>query len=898
MLGERLARGRRYHRIAGYFRSSLLELVSEEIAGVDEIFVVCNAELDPNDVRVARAAKEGTEAVSRALVASWMEDQSSLDVLLARDRYRMLHQLLSTGRMKVRVVTRENGNVFVHGKAGIIEFRDGTSTAFSGSMNESATALQLSYEIVWEDDDPAATQWVREEFDHFWAIGVDLPKAVIAQIGSVARRHEYASIEEARAAGGLSDPAATLIDRPLYKTGQILRPWQKRFVQTCVDEWKVHKKARFLIADDVGLGKTLSMAAAALILAMLSDGPVLILTPATLTRQWQIELKDMLGVPAAIWTQDKQWLDAQEFAISPRGDASAVARCPMRVGIVSTGVIVSGKDEAEAAHLLAKRFAVVVLDEAHKARADRTGKNGTRAGAKRLLAFMEKIAAQADSVIIGTATPIQLRAVELHDLIAMLAKGATHVFGREGNRPWAHDGAMEYLTGDCPWPTDPTDQWNLLRNPLPPAAEHPLFRNVRAADRLAEVRVDGPRYESLSRAMQAEAKAEFKHLVAHTNPIIRRVVRRSRTMLEDAGLLARIAVSVHPRPSDGLSASLFTHEGLEMGLTFRQAYDEAVAFCAVYGQARPAAGFMKTILLRRIGSSVSAGLATTRALLRSAEPGTDITDENDELVPAPERNPLTPDEKAMLLRVESMLASIVSQGRTDPKIEVLVRYLRDNDWLDRNGMIAFSQFYDTAEFVATSLAAQFPSEPIAIYAGGARSFVLVGDERRRTERNEIKEKVAEGKIRLVAATDAACEGLNLQTLGSQANVDLPWNPSRLEQRKGRIQRIGQRRSTVHVANLRYAGTYEDEVYGALSERFGDIFAVLGQLPDSFEDDWISAAETDRDAIKNFPARIDLNRPPMERRYWRDVADDKGLDWEATAKILSSRDIEDFMRKGW
>ncbi len=899
MLGERLSRARRYHRIAGYFRSSLLELVSEEIVGVDEIRVVCNAELDPNDIRVARAAAQGSEAVSRALVASWMEDQSSLDALLARDRYRILHQLLTSGRMKVRVVTQGSGNVFVHGKAGVIEFRDGTATAFVGSMNESASGLRDAYEILWEDDDPEATQWVADEFDHFWAIGVDLPEAVISQIGSVSHRHEYASIEEARDTGGLADPAATLIDTPIYKTGQILRPWQKRFVQTCVDEWKVHGKARFLIADDVGLGKTLSMAAAALILAMLSDGGVLILCPATLTQQWQVELEDKLGVPSAVWSSNtKQWLDGKEFALSSRGDASAVARCPMRIGIVSTGVVVSGRDDAEAAHLLSKRFAVVILDEAHKARADRTGKTGARAGAKRLLAFMERLAAQADSVIIGTATPIQLRAVELHDLVTLLSKGTTHVFGREGSRPWVSDTAMEYLTGDRPWPTDPTDQWSLLRNPLPPAGEHPLYRNVRAAEKLADTRIDGPRYENLSRAMQSEVRAEFKTLVAQTNPIIRRVVRRSRTMLEEAGLLARIAVSVHPRPSDGLPETLFTNEGLEMGLTFRQAYDQAVAFCEAYGHTRPAAGFMKTILLRRIGSSVAAGLATTRALLRSAEPGTAITDGDDELVPPPARNPLTPEEKSMLLRVESLLSDIITRQRTDPKVEVLVRYLRDLGWLERHGMIAFSQFYDTAEFVATSLAAVFPAEPIAIYAGGSRSFVLVGGERRRVDRNEIKRKVGEGRVRLVAATDAACEGLNLQRLGSQTNVDLPWNPSRLEQRKGRIQRIGQQRGTVHVANLRYAGTYEDEVYGALSARFGDIFAVLGQLPDSFEDDWISAAETDRDAIRNFPARIDLNRPPMERRYWRDVADDKGLDWEATAKVLSTRDVEDFMRKGW
>ncbi len=60
-------------------------------------------------------------------------------------------------------------------------------------------------------------------------------------------------------------------------------------------------------------------------------------------------------------------------------------------------------------------------------------------------------------------------------------------------------------------------------------------------------------------------------------------------------------------------------------------------------------------------------------------------------------------------------------------------------------------------------------------------------------RDLIKERVRKGEIRVLIGTDAASEGLNLQRLGTLINLDLPWNPSRLEQRKGRIQRIGQLR---------------------------------------------------------------------------------------------------------
>src|SRR5215472_3325776 len=179
-----------------------------------------------------------------------------------------------------------------------------------------------------------------------------------------------------------------------------------------------------------------------------------------------------------------------------------------------------------------------------------------------------------------------------------------------------------------------------------------------------------------------------------------------------------------------------------------------------------------------------------------------------------------------------------------------------------------------------------------------RPFVERASDRRSAVREKIKASIEDGDIRLVCATDAACEGLNLQRLGAQVNVDLPWNPSRLEQRKGRVQRIGQARDDIHVLSLRYAGTVEDNVYRALSERFGDIFSVLGQLPDGFEDEWISAVLRDRAAVQNFSHRVERSRPPIELRYLRDVADDTGLDWEYTEKVLSSRDIDEWMRRGW
>lgn len=899
VLSERLNGATRYLRIAGYFRSSLLEVVGEALESVGEIRVVCNGDLDPYDVKVARAAREGQEALARTLVSSWQSTEDGLDVLLARERYRRLHDLLASGRMKVRVVPRDADNVFVHGKAGIIEHADGRVYSFVGSVNDSATALRHAYEILWGDDDPEAARWVREEFEHFWAQGVDLPDAVVKHVAAMANRIEYRSIESARDPNGGVPPDAVLAERPIYKGGQILRPWQKRFVQTCVEDWRLHGKARYLIADDVGLGKTLSMAAAALVLSLLDDKPVLILAPATLVWQWQEELEDKLGVPAAVWsTQKKCWLDGERRLLTQKGDPSLVVKCPWRIGIVSTGLIVNGDDEGERGFLAKKSFGVIILDEAHKARASR-GMNGREPPKpNNLLKFLYTVARNATSVLFGTATPIQLEAVELWDLLAALGQGAPQVLGQPFDGEWLRQESIQFLTGERPWPMNETNRWGLFRNPLPPAAEDAVFRDIRNDLRLSAEKVVGPRFDDLSRDVRTEFLREFERLVERHNPIVRRVVRRTRPMLEERGLLKRIGVITHPRAEDGLPVGLFNGGGLEMSLAFKAAYEAAEGFSRLYAQRCPSAGFLKTILLRRIGSSARAGLETARHLLGQMDATLVPEDEVGEEEPPTDIIPPDPQELQYLRDVERNLAAVISGSDIDPKVQVVLHYLRERNWLETNGAIIFSQYRTTAEWVLEALCEAFPNEPVALYAGGSASFVQRGEERRTAPRELIKRRIQDGEIRLVCATDAACEGLNLQRLGAQVNIDMPWNPSRLEQRKGRVQRIGQARDDVHVLNLRYAGTVEDEVYAALSERFGDIFMVLGQLPDAFEDDWIKAVLQDRSAIKNFSQKIETNRPPMELRYLRDVADDRGLDWEYTEKVLSSRDIDDWMRQGW
>ena len=150
------------------------------------------------------------------------------------------------------------------------------------------------------------------------------------------------------------------------------------------------------------------------------------------------------------------------------------------------------------------------------------------------------------------------------------------------------------------------------------------------------------------------------------------------------------------------------------------------------------------------------------------------------------------------------------------------------------------------------------------------------------------------ELKILIGTDAASEGLNLQALGTLINIDLPWNPTRLEQRKGRIQRIGQIFDEVLIYNLRYKDSVEDRVHSLLSNRLANIHSMFGQLPDVLEDVWINVALND---IKRAEEIIDAvpKQHPFALRYQQEM---ERIDWDSCSKVLEKTEKRKFLMNYW
>ena len=280
-------------------------------------------------------------------------------------------------------------------------------------------------------------------------------------------------------------------------------------------------------------------------------------------------------------------------------------------------------------------------------------------------------------------------------------------------------------------------------------------------------------------------------------------------------------------------------------------------------------GFALQILQRRLASSpaaiyqslkrrrerLEAELAEARLVARGAkvggapqslsddvlrnieEYGQEEVDEIEELISTGATTAETVEQLAIevetLKRLEDMALGVLRSGQ-DTKWQQLNRILDDELMVDKDGnrrkLIIFTEPKDTLHYLLDKVRARIgrPNAVEVIHGGVTRE-----------ERRKVVERFMQDRDLLVLiANDAAGEGVNLQRGHLMVNYDLPWNPNKIEQRFGRIHRIGQT-EVCHLWNIVAAETREGEVYGRLLEKLeaarealgGRVYDVLGELFD-------------------------------------------------------------------
>lgn len=170
--------------------------------------------------------------------------------------------------------------------------------------------------------------------------------------------------------------------------------------------------------------------------------------------------------------------------------------------------------------------------------------------------------------------------------------------------------------------------------------------------------------------------------------------------------------------------------------------------------------------------------------------------------------------------VEALLERARNLDSHDPKAEAFVKVLLDKGAQPNNKALVFSTFRHTLAYL--NLHAKDAGMRVALIHGD-----VPDEERANLRRRFALSKLEEDAIDVLLSSEVGCEGLDFQFCDFLINYDLPWNPMRVEQRIGRIDRIGQQSPSVEVFSLVCEGTIEARVYSRLYERLNLIERTLG-----------------------------------------------------------------------
>lgn len=228
------------------------------------------------------------------------------------------------------------------------------------------------------------------------------------------------------------------------------------------------------------------------------------------------------------------------------------------------------------------------------------------------------------------------------------------------------------------------------------------------------------------------------------------------------------------------------------------------------------------------------------------------------------------------------LAFTVKRSGTDKKWEQLSNILIENEWMfddagNRRKLVIFTEHRDTLNYLALKIRTLLGSQDAVVTIQGG-----MNREDRRKAQEQFTQDV---NVSVLIATDAAGEGINLQRAHLMVNYDLPWNPNRLEQRFGRIHRIGQT-EVCRLWNIIAHQTREGEVWQRLFDKLeierealgGQVFDVLGEM--TFENKSL------RDLLIE---AIRYGSDP-ERRAFLDRVLDEALDHAKLEKLLQERSL--------
>ena len=561
---------------------------------------------------------------------------------------------------------------------------------------------------------------------------------------------------------------------------------------------------RLLVADDVGVGKTIE---AGLILKELearsSVNSVLIICPRPLVaeRKWELEMKrfdenftqmDGKALCEAISESDRDgdWPERHRKTIIPyslfsedaiMGRQSTSDKKKKTLGLSELDPI--------------PRFDLVIVDEAHNIRNSNTW----------AYKGVELFCQNADAVVFLTATPLQNSNNDLYTLLNLLRPDV--VIDKDTFKTMAEPNV--FINNLLRIVRRQDEDWQELgKQEIAHILNTTWGRNVVQHN---------PNFENIYNFLEKtevtrEEKVEIINKIEglHSfNAIINRTRRRD---IEDFCIRRTATINVS---FNGVQRELY-----ESLMEF-----EATALARLHGSR--SVRFMMCTIMRQASSCIY-GLApfledlVKKRISQIQEDG-EMYEYDFEL---------NSDEENSLFELADDISELKDKlPESDPKFDKLMEVIESKQQEENNRVIIFSSFRHTLAYIRKKLIEK------GIRVGQVDGSVS-DEDRYRARQRFLTDRAEEAALDVLLFSEVGCEGLDYQFCDTMINYDLPWNPMRIEQRIGRIDRRGQKSDTVRIYNLITEDTIDATIYdrclskiGVFEASIGDCSEMLGDITD-------------------------------------------------------------------
>lgn len=803
---------------------------------------------------------------------------------LEKNRLATLAWMIQDGLLEVKAASVRGDGLF-HPKTLILKDENNNTIVAVGSPNETGSGLGGNFEQVmiaksWISSPAVATQ--EEFFSSLWNGGDD--DVIVSDIS------EETSEMILNALGKpynkrVEDNHQNSKDRILevsyrmpanfFVSGDIpsLFVHQERAVLDALSRWPV----RVLFADEVGLGKTFEVAASMVFLRKYCGiKRILILTPKSVIRQWQEELRQHFNINAWRFESSKKlFIDSNGHEIIANSKAPLRGRIP---DILLMSVQYARGSKAQGSVFTHKGITLpdlLIVDEAHSARESK-GIDGNR-HKTRTYKMLEEISKKIPHLIFATATPMQKDADEYHAMLKLL--GLPSAWRNTRN----YQTSLRLIVQGEPDSSDAYCAGVLLRETLD--TMHPSIRNLDEEERNVLVELQKAdttdKYEFGCFIQSKWSTLQKVFIKLHPAHLL--TIRNTRRSLSEIGYRFPDRNLIEWPINDSYPVQAFYNR------VYR--YLEDIGFSieeALSPESKKKIGFIKISYQQRIASSLYSCIRSLEKRQRRVLLLKDWLEANmDNLADIKLTSNLINElgnwnlEKLLSRSHESKLiepldadlyilkrsceneamalSELIKEAKKlkfelgDLKIIESIK-LASNCIADGDAVLIFSKYTDTID----ALINEFRHEGLhknyvfGVYTG-QNSYIVDSGIIEQCDKDRIKNALSSRYLKVLFCSDAASEGLNLQAARVLINVDVPWTPSRLEQRIGRIARLGQKADTVDVYNVWYPNSIESRMYHRIQNRLYDTNLAIGEFPEVMAleiRDAVLSGESENEALLN------------------------------------------------